>query len=56
MTPSSGKAADPVVLPGPQAPAPQAVAAEVPSAPIPAVLAGTTTALPACGAVGVPAQ
>jgi len=56
MTPSSGKAADPVVLPGPQAPAPQAVAVEVPSAPIPAVLAGTTTALPACGAVGAPAQ
>jgi hypothetical protein len=55
MTPSAGKAADPVVLPGPQVPT-QAAAAQVPSAPIPAVLAGTTTALPACGAVGAPAQ
>ncbi|WP_167380017.1 hypothetical protein [Mycobacterium gastri] len=55
MTPAAGKTPEPVVLPGPQA-APQAVAAEVPAASIPAVLAGTTTVFPACGAVGVPAQ
>ncbi|MCV7096439.1 hypothetical protein [Mycobacterium kubicae] len=36
---------DPLILPGPPPPAPA-------PAPIPAVLAGTTAALPACGAAG----
>lgn len=54
---ASAPPAAPVVLPGPVLPGPaEAVAAEVPSAPIPAVLAGTTSAVPACGAALSPAQ
>ncbi|OBK20559.1 hypothetical protein A5634_12570 [Mycobacterium asiaticum] len=46
VAPPPTKAADPVVLPGPAVPA-------QPQAPIPAVLAGSTTALPACAVAGV---